>query len=256
MGFKGYILGLSSYYEDKVRDFRLGEVVINMIREEEEIRFDKTNVAKLIFSAIYKTQQRFGVNHLVSVLVGSKSQKILIHKHDQITQYGALKNYSFEQVKTWIKELIENRYLEQVKKIDYPIVKLLDKSYEVSTGREEVDLSEPNPELINKWSTPFESRNTTLALFKEGKTVLEIAKERSLAQATIISHLADTFKDGAELDINQFVPSEKQTVITEAFKSQGLEFLSPVKQTLDPSYSWEDLKWFRAKLFPEQQIAA
>lgn len=227
-----------------------------MIREEEEIRFDETNIAKLIFSVIFKTQQRFGVNHLVSVLVGSKSQKVLTHKHDQITQYGALKDYSFEQVKTWIKELIEKGYLEQVKKNDYPVVKLLDKSYEVSTGREKVNLSQPNPELMSKWSAPGESRNITLNLFKEGKTVLEISKERNLAQSTIISHLADAFRDGEELDINAFVPSEKQAVIAEAFKGKGLEFLSPVKQTLDPSYSWEDLKWVRAKLVREQQVAA
>lgn len=220
---------------------------------EEEVKFEEKEVAKLIFSAIFKTQQRFGINHLVSVLVGSKSQKVLYHKHDQITQYGSLKYYSFEQVKTWIKELIEKGYLEQVKKNDYPIVKLLDKSFAVSTGRETVNLSEPNPELVSKWSTPFESRNTTLSLFKEGKTVSEIAKERNLAQATIISHLADAFRDGEKLDINQFVPSEKQTVIAEAFKRQGLEFLSPVKQTLDPSYSWEDLKWVRAKLVREEQ---
>lgn len=227
-----------------------------MGRELDEIKFDEVQVARLIFSVIFKTQQRFGINHLVSVLIGSKSQKVLNHKHDQITQYGTLKDYSFEQVRVWIKELIERGYLEQVKKNDYPIVKLLDKSYEVSTGREGVSLSEPNPELISKWSAPGESRSTTLSLFKEGKSVSEIAKERNLAQATIISHLADAFKDGEELDINQFVPSEKQTVIAEAFKSQGLEFLSPVKQTLDPSYSWEDLKWVRAKLVREQQVAA
>ena len=218
----------------------------------EEIGFDETNIAKLIFSTIFKTQQRFGVNCIVSVLVGSKSQKVLNNKHDQITDYASLKDYSFEQIKVWVKELIEKGYLEQVKKSDYPIVKLLDRSYEVSTGREKVTLSQPNPELASKWSSPGESRNITLNLFKEGKTVLEIAKERNLAQATIISHLADAFKDGEELDINQFVPSEKQTVIAEAFKSQGLEFLSPVKQTLDPSYSWEDLKWVRAKLVREQ----
>lgn len=220
---------------------------------EEEIIFDQTNIAKLIFSTIFKTQQRFGVNYLVSVLVGSKSQKVLNNKHDQITHYGSLKDYSFEQIKVWIKELIEKGYLEQVKKSDYPIVKLLDRSYEVSTGREKVTLSQPNPELTSKWSAPGESRNLTLGLFKEGKTVLEIAKERNLAQSTIISHLADAFRDGEELDINEFVPSEKQAVIAEAFKSQGLEFLSPVKQTLDPSYSWEDLKWVRAKLVREEQ---
>lgn len=214
-------------------------------------RFDGTDVAKAVFSSIFKTYQRFGVNYITSILAGSKSQKIIDHKHDALPSYGALKDYSFGQVKLFVLDLIEQGYLEQTKG-EYPVVKLLDKGQKANAGLEKVMLKEADPELAKKILQKGESVSKTLTLFKEGKTVSQIAEERHLAQTTILSHLAESYQNGEQIDINQFVQKDRQETITEAFKKQGMEFLSPVKQTLGPSYSWEELKWVKAKLHREQ----
>ncbi len=217
-------------------------------------KFDGTDIAKAVFTSVFKTYQRFGVNYISSILVGSKSQKILDHKHDALPSYGALKDYSFGQVKLFILDLIEQEYLSQTKG-EYPVVKLLDKANKVHAGLERVMLKEADPELAKKMMQKGESVSKTLTLFKEGKTVSQIAEERHLAQTTILSHLADAFQNGEEIDINQFVSKDRQETIAEAFKKLGMEFLSPVKQSLGPSFSWEELKLVRAKLAREQATA-
>ncbi len=220
----------------------------------EEKKFNGTEIAKQIFSTIFQVKQRFGVNYIVLVLMGSNSQKIRQHNHQALTSFGTLKHYSFEQVKLWVKELIDRGYLSQTQD-EYPVLGLLEKAYLVTKNLERVTLSEPDPVLVKNWSSlqKGESVAKTLSLFKEGKTVEQIAKERNLAPATIISHLAQAYGEGEDaLNIDQFVPKEKQEVISQAFSKFGVDYLSPVKQNLDKTITWEDLKWVKAKLLRQQ----
>lgn len=215
--------------------------------------FNKTQIANSIFSCIQEIKLRFGVNYITAVLVGSKSQKILKYGHDKLKNYGALSAYSFDQVKFWINELIEQEYLEKTKD-EYPVLRVLDQATLAQIEKQEVSLKDPDPSLARKWAlTPKgESVKKTVELFKAGKTVSEIATERNLAQVTILNHLASAYGDGEEIDINQFVESQKQAVIEESFKKLGTDYLSPVKQSLGQAYSWEDLKWVKAKIMREQ----
>ncbi|MBI3485459.1 helix-turn-helix domain-containing protein [Candidatus Daviesbacteria bacterium] len=213
--------------------------------------FNGTAVANSIFCCVYEIQQRFGLNYIALILVGSNSQKILKYSHNQLDVYGALKQYPLEQVKIWIKELIEKGYLTKTQD-EYPVIKLLDKANLAQSGKEQVELTQPDPNLKADFSFKGESAAKTFELFKQGKTVEEIAQERKLAQTTVLNHLAYSFEKGEQIDINQFVSKEKQQTIAQSFQKLGLEFLAPVKQSLDPSFSWEDLKWVRAKLIRDQ----
>lgn len=210
--------------------------------------FNGTEIAKKVFSSINVTHQKFGINYIASILVGSKSSKVQKYNHNKLPEHGGLKDYSFDQVKEFIRELIEQSYLEQTKG-EYPIVRLLEKSALVLVGKEEVNLKLPDPNLAKKWSLEKgESIGKSLELFKQGKTIAEIAAERNLAQTTILSHLAIAYQQGEEIDIDQFVEDGKQEVITQAFKKLGTDYLSPVKQALGVAFSWEDLKLVRAKI--------
>ncbi len=217
------------------------------------LRDKGTEIAKLIFSTTLTIQQRFGINYVTSILMGSNLQKIKAHNHDKNPEFGALKDYSFDQIRAWVKELIENGYLEQTKD-EYPVLKTTPKTEPVLRNLERVNLSEPDPNLERK---PFiqkgESVAKTLEAYKQGKPITEIATERGLAIATILSHLAEAFEQGENLDIDLFVDKQKQQTISQAFEKVGLDYLSPVKKALDTSVSWEDLKWVRAKIIREQQ---
>lgn len=214
--------------------------------------YNGTEVAFKILSCILKINNKFGINYISSVLVGSKSQKIIKHGSDKLESHGALKDYSLEQIKVWIKELGQEGYIEQTQG-EYPVVKLLDKSNLALAGRNNITLSEPDPNLKSKFfGQQGESAAKTWELYKLGKNALEIANERGLALATILSHLALSFQKGEQIDINQFVSKEKQEQIKVAFQKLGLDYLTPVKKSLDSTFTWEDLKWVRAKMIREQ----
>lgn len=216
---------------------------------------ERTEIAKNIFSTVSKIQQKFGfgVGHIASILVGSESAKVIKYEHNKFDTFGVLKPYSIYQVKAWVRELALRGYLE-ITGVEYPVVKLSDKSEPVLKGLERVNLSEPDPELERKFPPKGESAAKTLAMYKEGKPVDEIASERGFAITTIMSHLAQAFENGEEININAFVDSKKQETIVQEFQKLGTEHLSPVKNILGPSYSWEDLRWVRAKMAREQIV--
>ncbi len=215
--------------------------------------FDATDIVTKIFFAITQTQQRFGLNYITSLLLGSNSAKVQKYNHQALAEHGSLKTYSFEQVKEFLRELIEQGYLEQTKG-EYPVVRLTDRSTFVLAGKDTVTLKTPDPTLAKKWDLEKgESVKKTVEAFKQGKTVAEIATERGLAQTTIVSHLAYGYEQGEEIDIDQFIEQSKFEAITQAFKKLGTDYLSPVKQTLGVAFTWEDLKLARAKML--RQVA-
>lgn len=61
----------------------------------------------------------------------------------------------------------------------------------------------------------------TYALFKEGLSLEEIAVRRNLKEPTIISHLCKMYKDGKEVDLQQFVTQEDIRRVGEAKEKLG-----------------------------------
>jgi ATP-dependent DNA helicase RecQ len=149
--------------------------------ENEE--FNGTEVARFIFSCVYQINQKFGVSHIANVLVGSRAQKVLKYNHQNLANYGALKEYSLEQVKQFINELIEKEYLWRTRS-EYPVVRLLDKANFVQAGAEQVMLKK-----VAKVLPKGESVNRSVELFRNGKSITEISQERGLAPTTVANHL-------------------------------------------------------------------
>jgi ATP-dependent DNA helicase RecQ len=81
----------------------------------------------------------------------------------------------------------------------------------------------------------------TYNLYREGKTIAEIATERGLSPTTIEGHLSNFIQTG-ELDITEFVIAEKIPIIQNAVESYGDEKLSPLKEILGDDYSYGEIK--------------
>ena len=78
-------------------------------------------------------------------------------------------------------------------------------------------------------------------LFKEGKSIAEIAKERNFAITTIEGHLASFVATG-EIDISKMVSIEKQLLIKEAAKIHGRESFKTLKDNLPEDISYGELR--------------
>jgi hypothetical protein len=86
-----------------------------------------------------------------------------------------------------------------------------------------------------------ETKRITLKLLKEGLTIEQIAKKRGLVTSTIEAHIAFFIEQG-KLDINQFLPEEKQTLIKEKLNTLGTRALSLVKEKLGDDVSYGEIR--------------
>ena len=92
-----------------------------------------------------------------------------------------------------------------------------------------------------------DTKTLSFNLFKEGKSVAEIAKERNFASSTIEGHLAFFIGTG-EIDIDSFVTREKQLVIKEAAAKQGTESLTTLIQILPENYTYGEIRMTLASI--------
>ena len=99
-----------------------------------------------------------------------------------------------------------------------------------------------------------EKRSTydiTLQLWNEGKTVAEIAKERTLSQATIYSHIAKCIEQD-KIAITEVLPEETINELNTIFKeNEELTTLKSLYEKTEERYSWDELRLFRAYLLKE-----
>ena len=89
-------------------------------------------------------------------------------------------------------------------------------------------------------------------LFKEGKTMAEIAAERNLAVSTIESHLARFVKWG-DIKIDELVSREKLVLIEAALTDFKGSSIIPVKQQLSDDISFGEIRLVMAGLGIELQ---
>ncbi len=102
----------------------------------------------------------------------------------------------------------------------------------------EIPLKE-NPRKEKK--IKIDTKKASFELFKSGKTVVEIAKERGFAASTIESHLAHYVGLG-ELDVKQFLNEEKLKKIVGYFKSVENKGFNEAKNHFGDAVSYSELR--------------
>ncbi len=85
------------------------------------------------------------------------------------------------------------------------------------------------------------SKKVSLKLFKAGKSIEEIADERSLTANTILEHLA-TFIPSKEIKITDLMPESHYKELKKIIPTITFENLSDLKNQIDDKYSYIDLR--------------
>jgi DNA-binding CsgD family transcriptional regulator len=107
---------------------------------------------------------------------------------------------------------------------------------------------EENPKRERKEKSVEEKTPTNIIsfnLFKEGKTIEEIAKERNFSIVTIEGHLSH-FVGTGEIDINKMLSQQKQILIKAAIKIHGRESLKTLKENLPEDISYGEIRMVMA----------
>ncbi len=105
--------------------------------------FDGTEIAKMVFVCIKDTSQRFGMNYIISVLMGKgKGNRIRTYCHDKLSSHGAGNEYSQKHLQIFIRELIQLGFIDVIGN-KYPVLRLNQKAFDVLAGSGSVNLTKP-----------------------------------------------------------------------------------------------------------------
>ena len=72
---------------------------------------DVTTVAQKILSAVIRTGERFGIAHIINVLLGSKAQRIRELGHDKLSVHGIVNDYDRNGLRDIANGLVEHGFL-------------------------------------------------------------------------------------------------------------------------------------------------
>ena len=85
------------------------------------------------------------------------------------------------------------------------------------------------------------TKNISLKLFKDGKSIDQIALERELTTNTIFGHLASFIASG-EVRVVDLIPESHYSELKEIIPTKTFENLTDLKQQLDDKYSYGELR--------------
>lgn len=97
---------------------------------------DITIPAQMFLSCVKRTGECFGAGHVVDILRGSKSIKVLKFEHDRLSTYGIGKEHSAKQWRHLARQFIRKGLM--IQDLEHGALKLTHKAWEVLRGKEAV----------------------------------------------------------------------------------------------------------------------
>ncbi len=111
--------------------------------------YDATEHAQMALSCVYRTGQRFGIGHVVDVLRGSESEKVLRYGHDQVSTYGIGAEVERDHWVSLVRQLVHRGYLMQ-DIAQYSALRLTPKARDLLNGDERLVLARPRTRVPTK----------------------------------------------------------------------------------------------------------
>lgn len=95
--------------------------------------WDGKIAAQMALSCVYRTGQRFGVKHLIDVLLGKMTPQVERFKHEKVSTFGIGKEYSLSQWNSIYRQLVAANLLS-VDMSSYGSIKLTEKCHSLLRG--------------------------------------------------------------------------------------------------------------------------
>ena len=109
----------------------------------ENDQVDATVIAQKILSAVIHTGDRFGARHVIDVLRGSQSSKVIAHRHDRLSVHGIARDHSVGELRHFIEQLV-GRGLLVYGSSDYPTYQVTEAGRDFLQSRESLALARPS----------------------------------------------------------------------------------------------------------------
>jgi len=199
---KKYIL---KYFSEELESDNCGSC--DSCTAEKEM-FDATEIAKKIISAIFRTGSRFGKKYIVEILLGKKTQRILINKHNETSVYGIVKDFSENELVQIISQFINLNYIVK-NDGQYPTLSIAKKGSEFLKGDKRLELPKPKLKADMETIVEKEARKGELNYNKSLFLVLRELRRDLAKKANVPPFII--FGDVSLRDMAYYFPCDYQS---------------------------------------------
>jgi ATP-dependent DNA helicase RecQ len=112
----------------------------------EQPQTDVTAAAQKFLACVQRTRQMFGAGHIIDVLRGSRSQRVLDRRHDALPMYAQGKEYSAAEWRTLVQQWLQQGVLDQ--DMEHGSLRLTERSRAVLSGEQKVFAELGAPEQV------------------------------------------------------------------------------------------------------------
>lgn len=192
---------IAHYFEDEIE--ACDTLCDNCTKGEVE-QVDVSVEAQKFLSAIYRSGQRFGMNHIIDILRGSKNQKLLEFGHDTLNVYGLGKEKSKNE---WVA--IGDRLIDMQAVIlgEFRVLKLNTLGMQILKGQEKLFMESDRLGIAKKVEEEAAELSFDEQLYEEFRTLRrEIAQTHEVPAYVI-------FGDKTLKEFAAKLPSSKEEVL-------------------------------------------
>ncbi len=174
---------------------------------------------------------------------------VIMHQNTlrEVVHYLPLDEKDLLNIKGFGKRKME-RYGQEILEIIYEFV-----GQDGIIPEERLDTLKKNAaEKMKERSSKGNTYRISLSMFKSGKSIDEIAKERKINPSTVESHLTNMIGLG-ELDVHEFVDRESVGIISEYFTRSGNPGLNDAMEALENKFTYSQLRMVREHLRKDEE---
>jgi ATP-dependent DNA helicase RecQ len=171
--------------------------------------WDGTEAARKVLSAVYRTGQNFGVNHIVDVLTGSDTEKVKQFDHHKLSIWNIGKELNKNQWRSVFRQLVARGFLG----VDYDrfgVLRLTEQCRPLLRGEETIELREDLRKQTGR--TKYDKKKSSRYKLDSDEHVLwealralraELAKDQDVPPYII-------FHDATLMEMVMYRPTNKQ----------------------------------------------
>ncbi len=225
----------------------------------------------IVLETIKNFREKFGTNIIAKLLTWSQEKKIFEWDLDEYEHYRALEDYELNTVLAMIDALIFEEYIyktsgqfptlgitelwQAVIVRDKALREILEELNTFVVGRVGLQIHKKKKATSSSKTSSGPKTDTydeTMKLFKEGKSLKDISKERDLQLQTIEGHIVSLYSEGelSLMDIMKLVSLSNIKEVKVVIKDElnwAIEPLKPIKEALETKWQ-KDISYFDIKV--------
>jgi ATP-dependent DNA helicase RecQ len=192
---------IAGYFEDEIEACKT--LCDNCTKGDVE-QVDVSVDAQKLLSAIYRSEQRFGLNHIIDILRGSKNQKLLDFGHDNLSVYNLGADKSKNEWVAIADKLID---IQALALGEFRVLKITPLGLEILKGKEKLLIDSDKLGLAQKLQEEEAPLSFDELIFERFKTLRREIALKSEVPAYVI------FGDKTLKEFAQKLPTTKEEML-------------------------------------------